>query len=76
MFRALALFLFGTRWGWLILGVIGLAVGGYFFFLTQPFTFEQTSGTIADYTEVTRNGVYDRNELRLTGDTPSMSCTK
>ncbi len=69
MFRAIALFLFGTRWGWLLLGVIGLGVGGYLFFSTLPLTFVQTSGTITDYSEFTRNGVYDRNELRISTDT-------
>jgi hypothetical protein len=76
LFRALALFLFGTRWGWLLLGVIGLAVGGYFFFATQQLTFEQTSGTIASYQEVTRNGLYDRNELRLTDHTEILTLHK
>jgi hypothetical protein len=68
MVRALALFLFGTRWGWLILGVIGLAVGSYLFFTAQPLTFVQTSGTALDYTEVTHNSLYDHNELKINGD--------
>jgi hypothetical protein len=60
--------LLGNRWVVVVIGVLVLIAGGYFYFNAIVPTYTQLDGTIAEYKEFTRNGQYNRNELMLTGD--------
>jgi hypothetical protein len=52
----------------LVLGVAALLAGGAYAVTARPVNPVEVDGHISAYTEVTVNGAYARNELRLAGD--------
>jgi len=64
------------KWTYLVVGVVlaGLGIGVYA--TAHPAAPVEVSGTISDYEEFTRNNAYDRNELKITGDSNTYTLDK
>jgi hypothetical protein len=52
----------------IIVGLGGVALGSYIFATAHATHAVEVDGSIADYREITINGAYDHNELKLDGD--------
>jgi hypothetical protein len=64
------------KWTYLIVGAILIAVGVGVYATAHPAAPVEIDGTVADYTEFTQNGVYDRNELKLANDSNTYTLDK
>jgi hypothetical protein len=65
------------RWGWIVLGLVVLAVGGILTIGTHRVQLTEIDGTIASYKEFTSSdGTYKRNELTLAGDSRTFTLDK
>jgi len=64
------------KWTWLIVGVAVLFISAIGFAGAHPAAPVEVSGTISDYTEFTRNGSYDRNELKIAGNDTTYTLDK
>jgi hypothetical protein len=64
------------KWTYLIAGGILAVVGVVTYISAHPAAPVQVSGSISDYTEYTRNGSYDRNELKIAGSDTTYTLDK
>ncbi len=64
------------KWTYLIAGGVLLAIAIGTYVTAHPAAAVEISGKIADYTEYTRNGSYDRNEMKISGSDTAYTIDK
>ncbi len=69
MLTGLVRLVVSSRWGWVVLGVVILAIGGILFGSAHRLNPVEIDSTITSYQEITHSdGTYVRNELKLVND--------
>lgn len=77
MLRAqMLVLLLRSRWTWLVLGIVLIAVGAFIYVGAHPAAPVEVDGTISSYKEYTTNGSYDHNELQMAGNSNTYTLDK